>query len=161
MSITCCREKAVLVTVYVEKPRLRSRSSENGLSSSHRHHHHIYHDISKHDKRGRGYNRRAELLEYSRQLRATSVVASNSKAPPTSEVLPAKRKPKRATSPSCLGKWDSLIPSFFKTTMNPKGKKKSSVFTTTKMEALVKCLQEQKKGTFMSKWVTRWTKHHK
>ncbi|XP_075507714.1 uncharacterized protein LOC142544561 [Primulina tabacum] len=107
MSIACCREKAVLVTIYVEKPD---------------------------------------------EVTIIGKWATNSKAPPTSEVLPAKRKPKRATSPSCLGKWDSLIPSFFKTTMNPKGKKKSSVFTiTTKMEAPVKCLQVQKKGIFMSK----------
>lgn len=61
---TCCKEKAVLVTTYIEKPRTRSAYSNR---------HHCLHHTLNVKQAGKGYiNRRAELLHYSHCLRESA-----------------------------------------------------------------------------------------
>ncbi|CAK7356264.1 unnamed protein product [Dovyalis caffra] len=80
------KEKAVLVHVYVERPRKRRSSSSSSSNSHHHHHHHHYvHHIIKQEltphkngDSGKGYSRRAELLHYSQRLRESARSATSS-----------------------------------------------------------------------------------
>ncbi|KAJ0047916.1 hypothetical protein Pint_15758 [Pistacia integerrima] len=84
-----CREKAVLITVYVEKPRRR-----RVLSNQHHHHHHHHHHYLLRGS-GKGYNRRAELLRYSQSLReSVRPAASSSSSSSTTLLLPKPTSPK-------------------------------------------------------------------
>ncbi|XP_011070285.1 uncharacterized protein LOC105155983 [Sesamum indicum] len=188
MRITCCPEKTVLVAVYAETPRkslplfqdalqrnriLETRSDKQNCR------HHCYHhfhsdDIAKRDGGGKGYNRRAQLLEYARDLRASarrppasssslpSHSTSQTKRVPAVQMISADTPSKRANSQACLGKWERLIPNFIllkiglnssKHKGNKKHKNNSSVSTTTNnMKAVAKSiLQGQKKGSCFSK----------
>ncbi|KAL3834973.1 hypothetical protein ACJIZ3_009709 [Penstemon smallii] len=172
-TIICCKEKSVLVAVYAEWPRRRRLSTSKKGQNGHYHHHHYHHihlGVSKNAGRGKGYNRKAELLDYARNLRASAQPAastgSSSSVPPSVQIVAVERKPKRVKSPTCLGKWELLIPSFIKSMANlktnkEKGKKKdkNSVSITSKMKFLVKSLQVQKKGSFLSKLFTKLRKH--
>ncbi|KAI3453451.1 hypothetical protein Pfo_010114 [Paulownia fortunei] len=182
MTSTCCREKTVLVAVYTERPRRRLPLSEHRQGGHHHHHHHhhylhFHQSVSKNDGGGKGYNRRAELLDYARYLRASAKPAASAsvsshgsshiKQISTVQIAAADRKPKHSSPPTCLDKWESLIPSFLRSmtalnTTKGKGKKKhkNSVSTATKMKALVKSLQVQKKGSFLSKLLTTVQKRH-
>ncbi|OMP07601.1 hypothetical protein COLO4_07200 [Corchorus olitorius] len=72
---TYSKNKAVVVTVYVERQRRK-------LSANHRnrHQHYFHHTIKQESVQhkhgggaaGKGYNRRAELLHYSRRLRESA-----------------------------------------------------------------------------------------
>ncbi|KAF8032729.1 hypothetical protein BT93_D1596 [Corymbia citriodora subsp. variegata] len=135
---SCCKEKAVLISVYVEKPQRRKLSSPNPsrcphhhrCCHHHRHHHHRHHHLHPHHPNeerqiqsegtifGEGYNRRAELLHYSRYLRESSKPATES-----TSLLPApvstnnhqisdKRKRKVEMAPSCLGNYKTSIKRF-------------------------------------------------
>ncbi|KAK1685330.1 hypothetical protein QYE76_046178 [Lolium multiflorum] len=94
--------KAVLVTFYVVRPRRnKDGGGESAASSSsrqihrhhhsvhHHHHHHLHHHLHgrSHETPRRGADRRADLLEYSRQLRATSATTVAHPKPP----LPPRR----------------------------------------------------------------------
>lgn len=81
-----CKEKVVLVSVYVERPRKRRVSSNN---RHHHHHQYVHHSIkqevtlNKHgDVAGKGYNRRAELLLYSQRLRQSGPSPESSPSEP-------------------------------------------------------------------------------
>lgn len=62
------RERTVYVAVLVEGPtRKRSNSTNNKFHHFQHQHLHV-----KHVANGRGYNRKAQLLDYSRNLRASN-----------------------------------------------------------------------------------------
>lgn len=75
-----CLKKAVLISVYEEKP---TKIKDHRHKHHHHHHHHyVYHSIQQ-DKggdqpTGKGYNRRAELLLYSQRLRQSVRPAESS-----------------------------------------------------------------------------------
>ncbi|XVF13486.1 hypothetical protein REPUB_Repub08aG0211800 [Reevesia pubescens] len=155
---TCSKEKAVLVTVYVEKQRRRAPSN---------HHYQLHHTIKQ--AAGKGYNRRAELLHYSQRLRDSARSAasthlqskpvSSNDQQPSNETITVERKPKYSKTPACFDRWGILIPSFLRSlmTLQPKktGKQKKNVESTSsnnmKVKAVMKSLQMQKKWRFFSK----------
>ncbi|KAL4565739.1 hypothetical protein LXL04_029842 [Taraxacum kok-saghyz] len=119
--MTCCKEKAVLVAVYEEKPRkrrLKTSKNKNTKQEHHHHHHHHHHHLHLHQsKNGEGSNRKSELLSYSQHLRQSSksrsstspdhhkpLVASTTDDKPTmAPALPVQKKQKVKKKPSCLG----------------------------------------------------------
>ncbi|KAI3689777.1 hypothetical protein L2E82_47744 [Cichorium intybus] len=126
--MTCCKEKAVLVAVYEEKPRNgRLKTSKNkDIKHEHHHHHHHHHHLHVHrSKNGDGKNRRAELLSYSQHLRESSksrsstsphhhkpLVASTTNSEQTvAPVLPVQKKEMVKKKPSCLD-LDNLLKRF-------------------------------------------------
>lgn len=126
---TCCTDKRVLVTVYVEKPR---RSVSN-------HHRTIKKDVliqHKHGGAGKSYSRRAELLQYSQRLRESARVRVRSSPPlqtnpvssnhhqPSNKIMAVKRKPKYSETPGCFGKWGIMLPSFLRSTPTSSNNKK-------------------------------------
>lgn len=78
-SISQTRGKGVWLSVYVEKP-----SKRKSVSRNHHHHYHHHHHLYVHSARkltgnnGGGYSRKAQLLEYSRQLRESARSQANS-----------------------------------------------------------------------------------
>ncbi|XP_057977238.1 uncharacterized protein LOC131164226 [Malania oleifera] len=133
----CCREKVVVVSVYVEKERRR------WVSSTHH---------RRRDGGGgcRGYNRRAELLDYSHSLRESARCAASTpqnpkffipQEPAAAEDITGQGKPKHTRCP----KWQILIPDFLKSSTNlqaknerrkmMKRKKKHHESTATKKKA--------------------------
>lgn len=100
--------RAVLVTFYVARPRRKDGGVASAGSSRHVHHHY-HHDVHHHNhhhlhhrlhggsderrRRGsenaRSYDRRADLLEYSRQMRASAAAATARPVHP--EPLPPRR----------------------------------------------------------------------
>ncbi|XP_077234316.1 uncharacterized protein LOC143876499 [Tasmannia lanceolata] len=167
----CCGEKAVLVTVYVEKPRRQRHVSPNRHRHHHHHHHHRYHRLKQketHSRGGGAYDRRADLLLYSQHLRETArseSVANTPVHPPLSapnnpqhitRAISVHRK--RKYSPTCLGDWKKvLLPSFirslghFQRKKEKKKTKKQSGSVANKMNALVKSFDVKKKWGFVSK----------
>ncbi|PSS11583.1 Protein lingerer like [Actinidia chinensis var. chinensis] len=164
---TCCKDKAVFVAVYVETPRKRRFSSNN-------HYHHLHQP-----KHGGGvYNRRAQLLDYSRHLRESArsgpsnplnpKPVSSSNQQPMKQITAVGSKPKRGKVPACLGNCKIAIPSFLRslTTLQAKKQRKTttkksreSEFTATKMKSVMKKLRVQKKGAFLSKLLSALQKH--
>ncbi|KAF9625649.1 hypothetical protein IFM89_025134 [Coptis chinensis] len=65
----CCGEKAVLVTVFVERPTRRRVSSNHHPNKIH---HPITQAVIRNRGGGRGYDRKAELLRYSHCLRESA-----------------------------------------------------------------------------------------
>ncbi|KAK9274432.1 hypothetical protein L1049_021679 [Liquidambar formosana] len=169
---TFCREKVVLVTVYVERPRRR-------LSSNHHHHHHHHHHLylpvkqevkqHKHGVAGRGSDRRADLLRYSQHLRESARPAASStpllpkpissnKEQTTKKIIAVRSKPKHARVPTCLGNWKLVIPNFVRS-MEGRKKNKNSGSTSKKIKALMKSFEGQKKWGFFSKMFATLRKH--
>ncbi|KAL2461166.1 Uncharacterized protein Adt_44586 [Abeliophyllum distichum] len=137
---TCRRERAVLVAVYVERPRRRLPSSNYQQQQHFRQ--------ANRAVGGRRYNRRAELLEYARDLRTSARSEASSPVHLSShtrqlravQITQAQRKPRRTIVPSCSGNWKLLLPSFLtsmtasKTSkMKKKNKNRNSVSTITKV----------------------------
>ncbi|KAJ9173311.1 hypothetical protein P3X46_016462 [Hevea brasiliensis] len=177
-----CLKKAVLVSVYEEKPTKRRVSSTN-----HRHHHYhphhryVHHSIQQErdddSPTGKGYNRRAELLLYSQRLRHSVRPAESShlldpkSTSSTSNILQSavnavavKRKPKDKRTPNCLGNWKILSLKFCRslTSVQVKKenkKKKHTGSTSNAMKVVMKSLEVQKKRGFISKLL--WQKHEK
>ncbi|XP_057510459.1 uncharacterized protein LOC130792884 [Actinidia eriantha] len=166
---TCCKDKAVIVAVYVETPRKRRFSSNN-------HHHHLHLHQPKHG--GGVYNRRAQLLDYSRRLRESArsgpsnplnpKPVSSSNQQPMKQITAVGSKPKHGKVPACLGNCKIAIPSFLKslTTLQAKKQRKTTTkktresdSTATKMKSVMKRLRVQKKGTFLSKLRSALQKH--
>ncbi|KAG9452526.1 hypothetical protein H6P81_005430 [Aristolochia fimbriata] len=123
--IGCCDKKEVLVSVYVERPRPRSAPGRR------RHIHHRRYDYLRlGDERpsyyrgGQGYDRKAELLLYSRRLREAARSRSVAPAPaprdqyrnsvPKNPERIAKIVSAKGKQPgTCFGDWKRLlVPSF-------------------------------------------------
>ncbi|KAH9776952.1 hypothetical protein KPL71_006864 [Citrus sinensis] len=184
-----CGEKGVLISVYEEKPRRRriaaSRQQQQQQHHHHHHHHHqhryhcLYNDLDSAGT-GKGYNRRAELLQYSRTLRESPqpspaastplllkpkpTPTSSKFQPPSPKTVAVQRKPSSAKTPTCLGDWKILIPSFVRSLISLKGKKdgkkkKPSGSGTNKMTALMKSIKVQKKRGFIPKLCSTLQKH--
>ncbi|XAR70541.1 hypothetical protein NMG60_11027429, partial [Bertholletia excelsa] len=121
------KEKAVIVTLYMETPRRTKLSLKNN-------HHHRYHhlDLPKSGGYGRGYNRKAELLEYSRCLRESAQSALseplNPRPTPSNNQQPKQtaavhRKPKEARVTDCAGNMKIVFPNFIGCLATIQGKK--------------------------------------
>ncbi|KAL9368872.1 hypothetical protein Peur_040071 [Populus x canadensis] len=174
-----CRGKAVIVSVYEERPGKRRVSS-----SSNSHHHHYVHHVIKQEvtlhKNGdsrKGYSRRAELLHYSRRLRESALSATSSPSvpkpissnkhhhQPTTNIVAAPSKPRfsRSTSPTCLGNWKILIPNICRSLTSiqakQKKKKKHSGSTSNAMITVMKSLEVQKKKGFSLKLLSKLRRH--
>nr|GFA35963.1 hypothetical protein [Tanacetum cinerariifolium] len=152
--MACCKEKAVLVAVYEEKPRKR-RTTRNKDNIKHHHHHHHYHHLHVHEsKKSEGNDRRAELLSYSKHLRVSkkieaststhrrpkSLEASTRKDQETlASVLHVENKQNLKKQPSCLNM--NKICKCFATSQakrKAKKKKKSSESLAKKASAIMK-----------------------
>ncbi|OAY60134.1 hypothetical protein MANES_01G088600v8 [Manihot esculenta] len=129
-----CLKKAVLISVYEEKPT----KTKDHRHKHHHHHHYVYHSIQQ-DKggdqpTGKGYNRRAELLLYSQRLRLSvrpaesshlldpKPVSSNIQQPAVKAVA-VQRKPKDKRTPHCLGNWKILSLKFCRSMTSVQAKK--------------------------------------
>ncbi|CAK9173314.1 unnamed protein product [Ilex paraguariensis] len=172
---TCCREKAVLVAVYVERPRKRRLLANQ--QHHHHHHHHLYLHQAKRGAHGGGSNRKADLLNYSRHLRESARSGQSSPSLPNpkpvshnhqplmTQMIAVPSKPKNARVPACLGNWKIIIPSFLRslTTSHPrkekKKRKKNSGSTATRMKAVMKSFQVKEKKGFVSKLFASLRKH--
>ncbi|MED6156667.1 hypothetical protein PIB30_016404 [Stylosanthes scabra] len=142
--VNCNRGKAVLVRVYAEKHGKRRSSS---IQRHHHHHHqHVHYHIHQTFRQeahssatSKGYDRRAGLLNYSHQLRASargtssasssapllSMSTHNNIQPAPTKMISPKKKSKDTGKPTCFGNWKLLIPSFLRSWWNaPKKKKK-------------------------------------
>ncbi|XWS49175.1 hypothetical protein CRYUN_Cryun13aG0141300 [Craigia yunnanensis] len=161
---TCCKDKAVLITVYVEKPRMRASSNHQ---NHHHHQHYLHHTIKKeliqhkHGGADRGYNRRAELLHYSQRLRESarsssstplqSKPVSSNDQQPSNKIITVQRKPKYSKTPACFDNWGILIPGFLRSLTNLQAKKTgkknnggSTSSNNNKMKVVMKSLQMQR-----------------
>ncbi|KAI5327951.1 hypothetical protein L3X38_027347 [Prunus dulcis] len=173
---TCCEEKGVLVSVYVEKPKRRTFSSHHHHHHHHNNHHHIHHTIKRevvHYRRGadgRGYiSRRAELLQYSQHLRqsARSAPAASTALNPRpnhtnsqqshAQIVAVRRKPNKISKATiCFGNWK--IPDmfgFFTSSQAKKDRKtrtkRTGSTTSNKIKAVIKSLKVQKQRGVFSK----------
>ncbi|KAM3686872.1 hypothetical protein ACJW30_10G034700 [Castanea mollissima] len=126
ISATRCKEKAVLVTVYVERPRKKK------VSTNHHQHHHHNHYL--HQKRGNPSQPwRAQLLQYSKHLRESSQSVTTTPLPlrptsssnqqPSTQIAAFQRKRKQDRAPACLGIWKILLPNFFRYLICSKARK--------------------------------------
>ncbi|XP_060207453.1 uncharacterized protein LOC132635185 [Lycium barbarum] len=156
--VTYLRERTVYVAVLVEGPRKRRSSSTNNKYYRHQHHQHLH---VRHVANGGGYNRKAQLLEYSRNLRASSRSQPSTPLVPkpvqrqNSQIVAVKNKPKHVTVPTCMGNWKFVMPRFLRsfTSQNKKSKKKKNMASkTNKIKALVKSFQVQRKPGLFSKF---------
>ncbi|KAK8650253.1 hypothetical protein V6N13_139899 [Hibiscus sabdariffa] len=171
---TCRERKTVLVTVYVEKPRRRASS---------KHQHYLHHTIIKQELiqqklggAGKGYNRRAQLLHYSRRLRESarsstfkalqskSDFSTDQQKPSNKDIFnPSRiegvqRKATYSRTAGCFDKWRMVVPSFMRCLTNfhakKSGKKKEDAPSKTSnnmIKAAMKSLQVHKKWSFFSK----------
>lgn len=89
----CCGEKAVLVSVYVERPRRELRTNP----SRKRHQHHVRGKVINGGRVGGGYDRRAHLLHYSQQLREAARIQSPASTPSNQSPLDSPNNPQHAT----------------------------------------------------------------
>ncbi|CAI9784451.1 unnamed protein product [Fraxinus pennsylvanica] len=109
---TCCKERVVLVAVYVARPRRRLPSSN--------YHNQQHFPQANCAAGGRRYNMRAELLDYARDLRTSARPGGSSPVHLSSQIIqpravqitPAQRKIRKTTVPTCLGNWKLLLPRF-------------------------------------------------
>ncbi|KAI4327193.1 hypothetical protein L6164_019683 [Bauhinia variegata] len=167
-NVTCCKDKVVLVRVYVEKPRKKRESS------NHHHHHHHYHFHQTFRREvvqgtaGKGYDRKAELLRYSQRLRQSARSApsipllSNKQIPNNNrqliKIVPSQRKPKTSEKPSCFGNWKLTIPSFLRSLTSTKSKKKRkrSGLSSSQTRNVIKKLESQmkRKSASISKFLS-------
>ncbi|XP_057420379.1 uncharacterized protein LOC130714497 isoform X2 [Lotus japonicus] len=137
------RDRAVLLRVYVEKPR-KKKPPPIQHQHHHHHHYHIHHTVRKEEIHGSGskgsYDRRSGLLKYSRLLRESARGASSTPLPskgsttknlqPPTLMAPFKKKqPKYAERPACFGDWKLLIPSCLRQMLSApkKGQKKKKM----------------------------------
>ncbi|KAB2070714.1 hypothetical protein ES319_A08G173600v1 [Gossypium barbadense] len=161
---TYCEQKAVFVTVYVEKPRRRA-----SLKHSHSIHQIINQELiqHKHGGAGKGYNRRAELLHYSRRLRESArssasralqskpVSSIDQQQPPSKKIRAVQRKATYSRTPACFDKWGILVPSFLKSlksllqSKKTENKRKNRSTSNNKIKAVMKSLQVMCKITII------------
>ncbi|XP_062146058.1 uncharacterized protein LOC133854046 [Alnus glutinosa] len=180
---TCCKEKAVLVTVYVERPRIKRKVSQNHHHHHHHHHHHLRQTIKRelilHNQgpSGKGYDRRAQLLQYSQHLRESArsetrppqpsplKPTSSSNQKPTSEIVAVQTQSKRPGTPACRGSRKILIPNFFRSLTSSKAKKErkkkkqsGSISNTIKPATKSLEMPKRKRG-FISNCFSAFQKH--
>ncbi|XP_015085824.1 uncharacterized protein LOC107029042 [Solanum pennellii] len=166
--VTYMRERTVYVAVLVEGPtRKRSNSTNNKFHHFQHQHLHV-----KHVANGRGYNRKAQLLDYSRNLRASNHHQSKPSTPSVpqqvqrqnSQIVAVKNKPKYVSVPACMGNWKFVMPRFLRSfmTQNKKSKKKKNMASkTNKIKAMVKSFQVQRKPGLFSKVFATLRKSHR
>ncbi|PHT58399.1 hypothetical protein CQW23_00762 [Capsicum baccatum] len=168
--VTYLRERTVYVAVLVEGPRRRKNSSTNNKIHHYQHQHlHVRHVVN-----GRGYNRKAQLLEYSRNLRAANRSQPSPSTPmvpqqvqrQNSQIVAVKNKPKYVTVPACMGNWKFVMPRFLRSFMSQnkkskKKKKKNMASKTNKIKAMVKSFQVQRKSGLFSKFFASVRKGHR
>ncbi|KAJ8556471.1 hypothetical protein K7X08_032223 [Anisodus acutangulus] len=163
--VTYLRERTVYVAVLVEGPRRRSSTTNSKF-----HHHHHQHLHVRHVANGGGYNRKAQLLEYSRNIRASDRPKPSTPLVPkpvqrqNSQIVAVKNKPKHVTLPTCMGNWKVVMPRFLRSFMsqNKKSKKKKSMASkTNKIKAMVKSFQVQRKPGLFSKIFASLRKGHR
>ncbi|XP_012070143.2 lysine-specific demethylase 7B-like [Jatropha curcas] len=166
------QKKAVLVSVYEEKPTKRKLPSNN---HHHHHHHHrhyyyVHHSIKQDNKHGetavKGYNRRAELLLYSQHLRQSvrsaespqlnsKPISSNIQQPTGNAVAVQRKEEDNRSTPSCLGTWKVLKLKFCRSLVSvqiKKGTKKKNTGSARNVtKAFMKNIELQKKKGFISK----------
>ncbi|KAG6407528.1 hypothetical protein SASPL_130520 [Salvia splendens] len=121
-----CRNRDVVVVVYAEKRGSRRRNV-------------------------RGYNRRAELLDYAKHLRSPAPPPSHIKQ---TQVLGADgvRKQNSLSSPTCFNKWSFVVTRFLGCIRAPKTTKvKKKKNNKSNVKALVHSFQIKKRGSFVSK----------
>ncbi|KAK1256701.1 hypothetical protein QJS04_geneDACA024372 [Acorus gramineus] len=170
----CYREKHVVVTLYTVTP-IKTRISLDAVTHHHRHRR------RRLANGGGGYDRRAELLRYSRQLRESVRSESSSCSDPLSEshikflkqsmrkhqVVPFNGgKHNVPRTPTCLGDWRKVfIASFVKSWTSLQAKnskhKKWRVDNTTssnQMKVVVKGKNVSKKCGFISRLVASMRK---
>ncbi|KAL4340826.1 hypothetical protein GQ457_08G025940 [Hibiscus cannabinus] len=167
---TCRERKTVLVTIYVEKPRRK-------------HQHYLHHTIIKQELiqqklggAGKGYNRRAQLLHYSRRLResarSSTFKALQSKSDSSTDqqkpsnkdicnprVVGVQGKATYSRRAGCFDKWRIVVPSFMrcltnfqaKKTGNSRKEEAASKTSNNMIKAAMKSLQLHKKWSFFSK----------
>ncbi|CAN4078080.1 unnamed protein product [Withania somnifera] len=148
-TVTYLRERTVYVAVLVEGPRKRRSSSTNNRFHHHQHQHlHV-----RHVANGRGYNRKAQLLEHSRNFRALSRLQPLTPLVPepvqrqNSQIVAVKNKPKHVTLPTCMGNCKFVMPRFLRSFMlhNKKSKKKKNMASKTNK---IKTMVQRKSGLF-------------
>ncbi|KAJ8622391.1 hypothetical protein MRB53_030920 [Persea americana] len=163
----CCGEKAVLVSVYVERPRRELKTNP----SRKRHQHHVRGRVITGGKVGGGYDRRAHLLHYSQQLREAARVQSPSSTPSNQSPLDSPNNPQHVTivpqgqinlvqrkrrssrtPPSCMGDCKALLPKFLRPSVGIEKKEKSGRSTMTKIVATMKNLKVKKKWGYLVKF---------
>lgn len=89
--VPCWKDKPVLLSVYVERPKRRPASLTHHHHHHHHHHHYVHHTIKREaishrdGAAGKGYttSRRAELLQYSQRLRQSAGRAPESSSSST------------------------------------------------------------------------------
>ncbi|KAG4134882.1 hypothetical protein ERO13_D08G183000v2 [Gossypium hirsutum] len=155
---TYYEQKAVFVTVYVEKPR--RRASLKHIPSLHQI---INQELIQHNHggAGKGYNRRAELLHYSRRLRESArssasralqskpVSSIDQQQPHSKKIRAVQRKATYSRTPACFDKWGILVPSVFRSLKNllqskkTENKRKDGSTSNNKIKAVMKSLQSQ------------------
>ncbi|XP_027085501.1 uncharacterized protein [Coffea arabica] len=164
------RQKGVWVAVYVERPRSRRRLLSNSRQPQHHHHHHQHLHLHQ-DCNTRGYNRKAQLLEYSRQLRESArsqasspllhpkpVANHNHHRQPMTQMIAVQKMRRHAVTPTCMGNWKLLVPGFFRSLLMPhnkkpknKRKRTNNRSTATKIKAIMKSFQVNRRKGFTSK----------
>ncbi|KAK7262183.1 hypothetical protein RJT34_29745 [Clitoria ternatea] len=146
--ITYRNDKAVVVRVYVEKPR-KKRSSSNHIHHHHQHHHHhhlhhyhIHQGVREgvvHGSASKGYDRRAGLLKYSHLLRESARGTISTQVP---LIAPSNNKKPDVGKSACFGNWKLLIPSFLRSRSKaPKKEKKKKQMLGGVLEDGMKILQ--------------------
>ncbi|TKY55509.1 hypothetical protein E2542_SST19924 [Spatholobus suberectus] len=132
--VTYRNDKAVLVRVYVEKPRKKRSLIQHQHHHLHYHiHHKVRQEVVHHGSGSKGYDRRAGLLMYSHLLResergASSTpsfskwVANNNLQPPTRPFH--QEKAGHGGKPTCFGSWKLLIPRFLRSWSKAQNKEK-------------------------------------
>lgn len=164
------RQKGVWVAVYVERPGSRRRLSSNSRQPQHHHHHHHQHVHLHQACNTRGYNRKAQLLQYSRQLRESArfqasspllhpkPAANHEHRQPMTQMIAVQKKRRRAVTPTCMGNWKLLIPGVLRSLLmshnkKPKNKRKgtNNRSTATKIKAIMKSFQVNRRKGFTSK----------
>ncbi|KAI9088917.1 hypothetical protein K1719_029196 [Acacia pycnantha] len=151
--VICRKGKAVLVRVYVEKPR-KTTVPSNHVHHHHHHHHHVFHHNGS---LRQGYDRKSELLRYSQFLRnsvrkepsttllPSKQISDNVNGKPSTRVVSSKRKQMHEGNLyGCFGNWKLLIPSFLRSNAKSKNRKKKKEMQKGSSHSQVK----RRKGLF-------------
>ncbi|KAL1556283.1 hypothetical protein AAHA92_11931 [Salvia divinorum] len=140
-----CRDKDVVVVVYAERARQKRGSRRRNVDGT---------------GRVRGYNRRAELLDYAKHLRSpASATATAPQSPPPSHIKQTQvlggdegRKQNQLSTPTCFNKWGFVITRFVRCMRAPKTTKdKKKKNHKSNVKAIIHSFQIKKRGSFVSK----------
>ncbi|XP_054775936.1 uncharacterized protein LOC129284469 [Prosopis cineraria] len=173
--VICRKGKAVLVRVYVEKPRKMVVPSNHLY---HHHHYHHYHVVHHNGSPRQGYDRKAELLRYSQFLRNSArkapsttllpfkQISNNVNEQPSTRVVPSMRKQMHEGNfYSCFGNWKLLIPSFLRsrTSSEPKNREKKKEMQNrlplTQITSFIKILRVKRRKCLFPRMFSSTRKH--